>query len=148
VLIPIRKFSENAEERRKFRDRTIEGLKTQDGISYRIRKATQPRLGILGEIRELISNDESCLIASSGIGTVGKVSYSIDEMVETIPKIGDGIANHQAPTFEVGLLSDEAECKPMFGELLISFVNESIGISVQPCQDFSVNSIEVLACPI
>jgi hypothetical protein len=35
VLISVRKFGQNAEERRKLGMRTIEGLETKNGISYR-----------------------------------------------------------------------------------------------------------------
>jgi hypothetical protein len=147
VLIPVRKFGQNAEQRGKFRMGTVEGLKTKNGVSYSIGNAGQPNTTVLGEVFEPSPDDKSGFIPLVEIGTGGQLSDSEDEMIEGVPEISDSIAKHQTPSLEIGRLSIDPQPKPMFGELMIALVEKSVRFSFDPCLDFTIYGIEVTARP-
>jgi hypothetical protein len=147
MLIAVRQLSQDTEERREFGEGTVDGLETPNGIAYHIRNTAQPLLGVLLEPVQIIPNDEGGEMTAFGFGSGGKLSDSIDEMIQGVSQVRDTIPNHEAPTLEVGLLSTDMESHPKFGELFVLVGCETVRVCVQPCSDFRAYGIEVTVRP-
>jgi hypothetical protein len=113
-----------------------------------IRNTSQPSPAVPSESFGVASNDESSLISFFWARAGSQTGNGKHEMIEGISQISDCVPNHQTPPLEVGLLSLDLQSKPMFGELVISFVQELVRFSFQRCLDFTIDSLEVMTCPL
>ena len=146
VLAPVRQLRKYGEQWGQYSMGTVEGLKTQHGVSYCIRDTTKPLFGVVGEVFELIPNDESGSIRFVWQGTSRQVCNGIDEVIEGIPEIGYAITNHQRPSIDSGL-GTELGTKVVLGEILIALVNDTVRVVFQPHGNFRIQSMKVTAGP-
>lgn len=148
MLIPVRKFGQNTQEGRDFWIRNaVEGLKTKDGISYRIGNTGEFPPAPVTEVSMRSSDDESGLVAFVGIGTSGESSDGENQVIQRGPQVGDTVADDEAPSFKVGGRANSPDFKPVFGELLIAFEDKFVRVSLEPCHDFAIDDFEVVARP-
>jgi hypothetical protein len=147
VLIPVRQFAQNLKQGKQQVARTIEGLETEHGVTYSLRNAGEPDPAVLGEIFGTRPNDEGRLLPVLGIGATGQASNSIDQVVQSVTEIGHAVPDHQSPPAKVGITID-LHPKPKLGVLFISLTGDTVRFLLEPCADFSVNQIEVVARPL
>jgi hypothetical protein len=148
MLIPIRKFGQDAQEGREFWIRTrVEGLKTKDGISYGIRNTAEFSSTPLLELSGLASDDESGLVTFLGIRTCGESSDGKNQVIQCVSQVGDTVADDETPPLKVGSDANSPGYKPVFGALLITLKDKFVRVSLEPCRDFAIGDFEVLARP-
>lgn len=148
MLIPVRKFSQDTQEGRDFGIRmTVEGLKTEHGISYSIRNAGEFCSTPILELSGRSSDDERGHVPLVGIRAGGEASNGKNQVIQHSPQVGDTVADDLAPSFKVGADSCPPDRKPEFGALIVTLKNKLVGVFLEPCRDFVIDDFEVVARP-
>jgi hypothetical protein len=148
VLIPIRKLGEDTQEGRKSWVRTpIEGLKSKDRISYRIRDTGEFSPTPFFELSRIGCDDKGGPLSLVGIGTGNKTSDGENQVIQRVSHVGHAITENKTPTLEVGGIVCDLQPKPKFGELVIALEDNLVRISLHPCVNFTIDNFEVVARP-
>ena len=145
VLAPVRQLRKYGEQWVKYSMGTVEGLKTEYGISYRIGNTKESAAG-LGKLGYGFGYDESRGLSLVWPRTAGEVRDCEDKVVQSVPQVCEAITQKERPSVSPWLTS-ELRTKIVLGEILILLIDNSVRVVINPSGYLRVQSIKVEMSP-